>query len=253
MGEGAAEITPEVTADMLRRSSALRRELWDVYRLLPETRCRRRSLCCSLLPEMTLFEALTAVGQLAAMAPVVRMEVTRGLIRYFLINPVEVSPCPFLRGQDCRIYQERFFGCRAYGLWSRARYESEAARNRQAKEVSRRQWERLGVPLPRKVVEFHLPYCTHVEVTGGVEVNDGLLLETQDRVEALSRRLGAWHEVFRATYFGDVSFLLSSFAFGLHQAVSTKFALVRDLVNTGEGGHLARLIEEVPDVCARLF
>jgi Fe-S-cluster containining protein len=253
MGEPAAEITPKVTAGLLRRSSALRQELRDVYRLLPETRCRRRSLCCSLLPEMTLFEALTAVGQLAAMAPAVRMEVTRGFIRYFLMNPVELSSCPFLHGSDCRIYQERFFGCRAYGLGSRARYEGEAARNRQAKEISRRQWERLGVPLSRQVVEFHLPYCTHVEVMGGVEVNDGLLLEARDWLEALSRRLGFWHEVFHATYFADVSFLLASFAFGLHQAVATKFSLVRDLVNTGERGRLARLMEEVPDVCAGLL
>ena len=134
-----------------------------------------------------------------------------------------------------------------------ARYEGEAARNRQAKEVNRRQWERLGVPLSRQVVEFHLPYCTHVQVMGGVEVNDGLLLEARDRLEALSRRLGLWHEVFRATYFADVSFLLASFAFGLHQAVATKFSVVRELVTTGERGRLARLMEEVPDVCAGLF
>jgi len=252
MGEGAAEITPEVPADMLRRSSALRRELWDVYRLLPETRCRRRSLCCSLLPEMTLLEALNTLGRLAAMAPAGRMELTRGFIRYFLMNPVEVSSCPFLRGKECRIYQERLFGCRAYGLWSRERYESEAARNRQAKEVSRSQWERLGLPLSRQVVDFHLPYCTHVEVTGGWEVSDGRLIEAQERLEVLSRRLGFWHEVFRATYFSDLSFLLASFAFGLHQAVSMKFAVVRDLVNRGEGGRLARIMEEVPDVGARL-
>jgi Fe-S-cluster containining protein len=253
MGERAAEITPKVMAELFGQSSALRRGLRDVYHLLPETRCRQRALCCSLLPEMTLLEALTAVEQIAAMAPALRMEVTTGVIRYFLMNPVELSSCPFLHGNECRIYQERFFGCRTYGLWSRARYEGEAARNRQAKEVNRRQWERLGVPLSRQVVEFHLPYCTHVEVVGGVEVNDGLLLEAEDRLESLSRRLGYWHEVFRASYFADVSFLLASFAFGLHQAVATKFSLVCDLVNTGEEGRLARLMEEVPDVCAGLF
>jgi Fe-S-cluster containining protein len=253
MGERAVEITAKVTAGLLSQSLALRQELRDVYRLLPESHCRRRSLCCSLLPEMTLLEALTAVGELAAMVPAVRMELTRGVIRYFLMNPVELSSCPFLRGTECRIYQERFFGCRAYGLWSRAHYEGEAARNQQAKEVSRREWERLGVPLPRQVVEFHLPYCNHVEVIGGVEVSDGLLLEAQDRLGALSGRLGFWHEVFRATYFADVSFLLASLAFGLRQAVATKFSLARDLVNTGEERRLARLMEEVPDVCAGLL
>jgi Fe-S-cluster containining protein len=252
MGERAAEITPKVMAELFGQSSDLRRGLRDVYHLLPETRCQRRALCCSLPPEMTLLEALTAVEQIAAMAPCMRMEVARGFIRYFLTNPVALSSCPFLHGTDCRIYQGRFFGCRAYGLWSRAHYEGEAARNRQAKEVSRRQWEQLGVRLPREVVEFQLPYCPHVEAVGEVEAKEGLLLEAQDRVEALSRRLGFWHEVYRATYFADVSFLLASFAFGLHEAVATKFSLVRDLVNTGEEGRLAHLMEEVPDICARL-
>jgi Fe-S-cluster containining protein len=253
MDEPAAEITSKVMAELFNQSSALRRGLRDVYHHLPGTRCRRRALCCSLLPEMTLLEALTAVEQLAAMPPVMRMELTRGFIRYFLMNPVELSSCPFLRGTDCRVYQGRFFGCRAYGLWSRAHYEGEAARNRQAKEVSRRQWEQLGVRLPREIVEFQLPYCTHVEEVSEVEVKDGRLLEAQDRLEALSRRLGFWHEVFRATYFADLSFLLASLAFGLHGAVATKFSVIRDLVNAGEGGRLAGLMEQVPDLCAGLF
>ena len=252
MGERAAEITPEVTAGLLSQSLALRQELRDVYRLLPETRCRRRSLCCSLLPEMTLVEALTAVGQLAAMAPAVRMEITRGFIRYFLMNPVELSACPFLRGKDCRIYQERFFGCRAYGLWSRARYEGEAARHRQAKEFSRKQWERLGVRLPRDVVEFQVPYCLDVEPVGDGMVDDALLLSAQDRVEELSGQFGPWHKVFRTHYFADVSFLLASLAFGVREAVATKFSLVRDVVNTEDRGRLTAILEEVPDVCARL-
>jgi Fe-S-cluster containining protein len=252
MGERVAEITPEVMADLLSRSLALRQELQDLYRLLPETRCRRRSLCCSLLPEMTLFEALSAVGWLAAMAPAVRMEVTRRFIRYFLMNPVELSSCPFLLGNDCRIYQERFFGCRAYGLWSRARYESEGARHGQAKEFSRKQWEHLGVCLPREVVEFQVPYCLHVEPVSDGMVDDALLLSAQERVEELSGRLGPWHAVFRTNYFADVSFLLASLAFGIREAVATKFSLVRDVVNTGDRGRLTAILEEVPDVCARL-
>jgi len=252
MGERVAEITPKVTAGVLRQSLAFRQRLSDVYRLLPETRCRRRSLCCSLLPEMTLLEALTAVGRVAAMAPAVRMEVTRGFIRHFLMNPVEVSSCPFLVGNDCRIYQERFFGCRAYGLWSRPHYEGEAQRNRKAKEFSRKQWEHLGVRLPREVLEFQVPYCPHVEVAGAGMVEDALLLAAQERLDELSGRLGPWHKVFRTTYFADVSFFLASHAFGLREAVATKFCLVRDLMMGGDRERLIAILEEVPDVCARL-
>jgi hypothetical protein len=38
MGDGPVEITPKVTADLLSQSLALRQELRDLYRLLPETR-----------------------------------------------------------------------------------------------------------------------------------------------------------------------------------------------------------------------
>ena len=253
MGERVAEIRPKVTAGLLGQSFALRQEFRDVYRLLPETRCRRRSLCCSLLPEMTLLEALTAVGRLAAMAPAVRMEVTRGFIRYFLMNPVELSSCPFLLGNDCRIYQERFFGCRTYGLWSRPHYEGEAARNRKVKEFSRKQWEHLGVRLPRQVLEVQVPYCPHVEVAGDGVVADALLLAAQGRLDELSGRLGPWHKVFRTAYFADVSFLLASLAFGLREAVATKFSLVRDLMMGEDRERLIAILEEVPDVCAGLL
>jgi hypothetical protein len=55
---------------------------------------------------MTLLEALGATRNLAAMPPARRMALTRGLVRYFLMNSVEISPCPFLRGADCLIYQD---------------------------------------------------------------------------------------------------------------------------------------------------
>lgn len=243
-------LTREVSSGLLGQASAYHRGLTEAYNLLPETRCQRKTRCCSLLPEMTLLEALSAIRNLAAMPLATRTALTRSLVRYFLMNSVEISPCPFLRGADCLIYEDRFFGCRAYGLWSTDHYERQAERSWQAKEYTRLQWERLGVRLPREVVEFQVPYCPHVEVVGGVAVEDGLLLEAQDRIEGLSRNLGLWHEVFRATYFADLGFLLASLAFGLREAVATKFSLVRDLLSGGDKRRLVALVEEVPDMGA---
>jgi Fe-S-cluster containining protein len=241
-------LTRKVIGGLLGRAPAYYPGLTEAYNLLPETRCKRRTRCCSLLPEMTLLEALSAIRNLAAMPPATRTALTRSLVRYFLMNSVEISPCPFLRGADCLIYQDRFFGCRAYGLWSTDHYEGHAARSREAKEYTRLQWEHLGVRLPREVVEFQVPYCPHVEVVGEVAVKDGLLLQAQDRIEQLSSHLGPWHEVFGATYFADLSFLLAFLAFGLREAVATKFCLVRDLVRGGDKRRLAALVEEVPDL-----
>jgi len=243
-------LSREVIGGLLRRAPAYYPGLTEAYNLLPETRCQRRTRCCSLLPEMTLLEALSSIRNLAAMPSTTRTALTRSLVRYFLTNSAEISLCPFLRGAECLIYQERFFGCRAYGLWSTDHYEGRAGRSRQAKKYSRLQWEHLGVRLPREVVEFQVPYCTQVKVVGEVAVDDTLLIEAQDRIEELSRHLGPWHEVFRATYFADLSFLLASLAFGLREAVATKFSVVRDLVRGGDKRRLAALVEEVPDTAA---
>jgi Fe-S-cluster containining protein len=243
-------LTREVIGGLLGQASAHYHDLTEAYNLLPDTRCQRRSRCCSLLPEMTLLEALSAIRTLAAMPPVSRIALTRGLVRYFLTNSVEISPCPFLRGADCLIYQDRFFGCRAYGLWSTDHYERQAGRSRQAKEYTRLQWEHLGVELPRQVLEFQVPYCPHVEVVGDLAMEDGLLVEAQDRIEKLSGNLGLWHELFRATYFADLSVLFAALAFGLREAVATKFSLCRDLVRGGDKRRLAALVEEVPDMGA---
>ncbi len=243
-------LTREVIGELLRQASAHYSGLTEAYKVLPDTRCERRTRCCSLLPEMTLLEALSAIRNLAAMPPARRLALTRGLVRYFLMNSAEISPCPFLRGADCLIYENRFFGCRAYGLWSTDHYERQAGRSRQAKEYTRLQWEHLGVELPRQVLEFQVPYCPHVEVASDVAVEDRLLIEAQDRLEKLSRNLGLWHEVFRATYFADLSFLLASLAFGLREAVATKFSVVRDLVRGGDKRRLAALVEEIADLGA---
>lgn len=249
---GALTCSRQVVAELLRYSSVHLRGLAETYALLPETRCQRRALCCSLLPEMTLLEALGAIRLVAAMAPAIRMEVTRGFLRYFLLNPLEISSCPFLRGSDCLIYRERFFGCRAYGLWSPPHYEGEAARSRRAKELSRKQWAHLGVRLPREVVEFQVPYCPHVEVLDDGVVDDALLLAAQDRLEHLSRQLGPWHEVFRGSYFADLSFLMAGLAIGYTEAVRMKFSLVREVVATGNKTRIAEVLETIPDVCEGL-
>jgi len=237
----------EVIRELLAGSTEQRLALKETYAQLPSTRCRRRTHCCSLLPEVSLVEALTAVQLLVDMVPGQRHQLSRRMIHYFFLNPVEICLCPFLEGQECLIYQDRFFGCRAYGLWSKSYYQQQAEHSRQAKGLSQEQWQRLGVSLPQAVVDFHLPYCPYVEVEGEVPVDDKHLLHALDTIEAISGQLAPWHDSFRQRYFSDLSFLLVSNVLGSQEAIQLKFEIVRDFLSNGKKERLAKIVEDIVD------
>jgi len=201
-----------------------------------------------MLPETTLLEALVALQQVKSFPPPMRQQITQKLVRYFFLNAVEISACPFLQGNECRIYTYRFFGCRAYGLWSPEHYDTIATGSRQAKENLKQQWQTLGVTLPVDVTDYCIPYCTDIHVIGGEKINDALLLKTAGRIETLSGNLSRWHQSFQATYFKDLSFLVTSLQLGLTQAVRLKFTVVRDMLSTGSRTGLNHVIDEVSDI-----
>jgi hypothetical protein len=169
------------------------------------------------------------------------------MIHYFFLNPVEICLCPFLEGQQCLIYQDRFLGCRTYGLWSKGYYQQQAEQSRQAKGLSQEQWQRLGISLPQAVVDFHPPYCPYVEVEGEVPVDDEHLLQASDTIEAISGQLAPWHDSFRQRYFSDLSFLLVSNVLGSQEAIRLKFEIVRDFLSNGKKERLTKIIEDIFD------
>jgi len=197
---------------------------------------------------MTLIEALAALQQVKAFPPPLRLQITQNLVRYFFLNAVKISGCPFLQGDACRIYADRFFGCRAYGLWSAAHYETIAAGSRRAKKNLQHQWQTLGVILPREVTDYCIPYCPDVHVVGEETINDAILLKAADRIETLSVSLDRWHQSYQTTYFKDLSFLVASLLLGVTQAVRLKFTIVRDILSTGNRSGLSHLIEELPEI-----
>ncbi len=242
--------TIPVIRELLRNSVKRRKEVEKAYALMPLTQCERKTQCCSLLPDMTLLEALTAIQQLARMQSMMRKKLTKRMISYFILNPVEITSCPFLNYQDCLIYQNRFFGCRAYGLWSRGYYEKIASNNREVKKQFQMQWQKLGVSLPQSVIDFQVPYCMSVKVDGKTVINDEMLLHTANTITALSEQFSEWHQLFSQWYFSDLSFLLTSLAFGVKDAVKMKFSIVREVVATGNKSRLGTVLEQLSDICA---
>jgi hypothetical protein len=247
---GTRTFSTGVIRDLLNISSSQRRELEATYARLPVARCRRKTNCCLLLPEMTLVEALVAIQRLSDMAPSMRRKIIRTIIRYFFLNPAEIIKCPFLDSQDCLIYRDRFFGCRAYGLWSKDYYNKLVSRSRPAKVHFQRQWEKLGVTLPQSVIDLQIPYCRFVETKGDGVIDDSQLMRIADAVNTLSAQFSEWHELFGQKYFFDLSFLLTSLAFGFAESVRMKFVIVREIVTTGNRTGLDRILADIPDMLA---
>jgi Fe-S-cluster containining protein len=245
--------TPRIIKELLQTSDHQLKELKETYALLPATRCRRKTQCCSLLPEMTLVEALLVIRRLVKMTAGERNPLIKKIIGYFFLNPVEITSCPFLEGQDCLIYPDRFFGCRSYGLWSPAHYETLAARGRKAKQHLQEQWTRLGVCLPQRVFDFQVPYCPSVETISPEGIDDKTLGKTSDRIQEISAHFSSRHQWFAHRYFSDLSFLLSALIFGYTKTVQMKFAIVRDMVHTKNRTKLDRIIQELPDLCEALI
>ncbi|UCD90862.1 MAG: YkgJ family cysteine cluster protein [Desulfobacterales bacterium] len=232
---------------LLQTSSSRQQELIETYARLPKTQCRREARCCSLLPEMTLLEALAIIQSMMDMPASDRKGLIQKISGYFFINPIEITSCPFLNGQDCLIYSDRPFGCRAYGLWSPAYYKKVAEQSRQVKTDLQKQWERYGVLLPKKVCDFFMPYCLSIKIADSAWIDDKMLLKISNEIEAISEGLERWHHVFAQIYFCDFSFLAAAMMFGTTESVRMKFRLVNDIIATGEKTALDKIIRTVPD------
>lgn len=233
--------------ELVQNSASPRGELNRVYDRLPVTRCLRQGRCCLLLPEMTLLEALQAISALRSWPPLNRINFMRKMVRYFLGNATEITSCPFLQGCDCLIYPDRFFGCRAYGLWSRDYYQDLVKENRQGKLVLRQRWKDLGISLPETVLSFEVPYCSQVETVLPVAITDGELSAASDRIEKWSQDLEPWDQEFRETYSSDLSFFLTSLQFGFHEAVRLKFSITRDMIQKKDRTLLDQALSRATD------
>ena len=230
---------------LLKNSISERQKLLGLYTRLPATECRRQTTCCMMLPEMTLIEALVALERLIKMAASRQVQILEKLVKYFFLNPVEMTACPFLEDKACLIYADRFFGCRAYGLWSRATYDELITQTQFAKQHLHNQWANLGITLPEAVTGFQVPYCPYVEITDGAEVSDRQLDEIAENIDLISKQLGREDNLFRQHYFLDLSFLIASWIYGYSKAVQLKFSSVKNFLSGGNRAKLDKMISDI--------
>lgn len=232
---------------VLENSISQRRKLHRLYAAIPLTRCRRQTTCCMMLPEMTLIEALVALDRIKKMAAAGQTQILKNLLKYFFLNAVEITACPFLEGPTCLIYPDRFFGCRAYGLWSHTTYDNLSDQTRAAKQHLQKQWASLGVTLPETVTGFEVAYCPYVEIVDGGKTNDQQLDEIARNIDELSRHFGNEDNAFRHNYLLDLSFLIASCVYGYTKAVQLKFTFVKDFISTGNRSKLDKMLSSLSD------
>jgi hypothetical protein len=146
------------------------------------------------------------------------------------------------------IYEDRFFGCRAYGLWSKEQYGKLSASSRYAREYIRKQWAQLGVLLPEDIMQFQVPYCSRVTVDADLQVDDSMLLHVSEKIEKLSQSFQHWHRSFRQTYFSDLGFLTAALLYGMNDAVRMKYQVVREIAQSGNRKNANRIIQDVQDI-----
>ncbi len=235
---------PQEINSLLTKADARRSKLQAIYAQIPSTRCQRRAQCCSMLPEMSPLEALIAVLNLKAKTATASNTLLPKIVHYFFMNPIKVTSCPFLEENTCRIYNDRFFGCRAYGLWTPSTFDQIARVSRRGKKHLQAQWLALGVALPDHVVHFQAPYCRDVVGIDRQTISDHDLFKLHRQVDELSSGLTPWHQAFKDLYFSDLSVAIASWLFGRRRAVQLKFLVVKDALNYQRHSTLDQILNE---------
>ena len=218
--------------------------LSEIMRRIPSTICRCCGDCCVLLPQMSLVEACRLVYRLRAMPRETSLGLNIKMVRYFFLNAARTMGCPFLDSQGCLVYEDRPFGCRAYGLWSKETYGRQVEGALAAQQKVKQAWAGLGITLPEKVVNHRIPYCTHVRPTEPLEAGDLILEEVREEVWALDRSIGPTANEFNQTYFNDLSYLFVTVLFGREMALKQKVGVVREFLASGHSPTLDALVEQ---------
>jgi len=240
-------ITAKDLGAAILKAKPLFNPLRDLYEGLPETQCTcdEPGICCMFLPEMTILEALQWIERMQAMSEADLTSTLRGFVAFYLTNPARLTGCPFRDDGACSVYKYRTFGCRSYGLWSQEMGGSRTRASRKGKKALRQMWKRYGIELPAHAVEFEIDYCNRVQVRSGNPIGDEAIMDLLTRVYQLGKPLGDLQGQFEEAYHSDVSFLLTSLAFGIRKALLLKFAVIKEIVQKRTDTRLQQELEKI--------
>lgn len=145
--------------------------LESIYGSLPETECGKCGTCCTVPPPAYIVEYLNMFRYMKRNLPDLTPQLVEKAVRFYFLELVEINlKCPFLSDDSrCLVYPVRPLSCRGYGLTKKDGQFHDM--RDEMEEVAKRYKEQHGIDLPREVVEYKLPECGNVKVTGSKSVS----------------------------------------------------------------------------------
>jgi hypothetical protein len=209
-----------------------RPRLERIYASLPATACARQGACCGLLPPVQPVEMLAWLWERGQGDEQAAGGEAARLVEHFLQNAARRLPCPWAMPDSCARYDKRFFGCRAYGLWSAQAYEPRRAQSLRGAEQVQAAWQGMGVSLPPEVCALPPAYCGKVRPMDGPAIDDDGLDALETRLAGIGRD-EPWHGLL-AQCGGDLSYLAAGLALGWQECLQAKVTVTKALLSDEE-------------------
>lgn len=135
-------------------------QLNNLYHAIPEGECGGCADCCMESVETHWIEFLQVYHYLQDRPELLKQILPR-LIRFYLLEGVEKSHCPFqLDDRRCAIYPVRPTPCRLFGQWNEEDYEENYQLTQEGNlGVANHYQEYYQIQLPEAVIEHKVPFC----------------------------------------------------------------------------------------------
>lgn len=150
----------------LGNEKGLFENLDSLYGTIRSGQCAGCTRCCAESVNAFYVEFL-AIWNRMQQDPALKNRLMKRIIRYYMLEMVERTSCPFLDGAGrCEVYAQRPLVCRQFGHWSRRDFnrniDAVLKANREAAVYYQ---EAYGLKLPEAAVNQTLQYCEEFSVT----------------------------------------------------------------------------------------
>lgn len=163
-------------------------KLNSIYDSLPETTCDRCGTCCTVPPPAYIVEYLNMFRYLKENLGHRIPGILDKAVRFYFLELADINlKCPFLSEENlCLVYPVRPLSCRGYGL---VKNEGFSGNRGEMEELAARYREKYGIILPEEVINYKLPECGKVKISGNKKTSVEHLEVAVSYVAQLESRL----------------------------------------------------------------
>ncbi len=217
--------------------------LQRIYRTIPQGRCHGCTKCCMESVQTHYTEFLNVFQYLQGNRALYEALFPK-LIRYYFLELVEKSPCPFLNEEGmCMIYNYRPLVCRLFGHWTEDEYEaSYRSVHGENLKNARLFRNKYGIDLPKQVVEYKIQYCEDFEVNKRIQRNQRQnMVDNIFTMESAYFMRGLITEDYLGT--GLISWFIYTI-FDRDEASSLRIQIMKEFVEDGVSETLEEIISK---------